>query len=751
MAEIAIPVATAILKALEGDHEFLTRLRRGIEKESLRVNPNGELSNRPHPKSLGSPLTHPNITTDFSEAQLELITDVHESPEASIRQLENIHRFVYQGLDDETLWASSMPCILGADSEIPVGRYGSSNIAMAKTVYRLGLGNRYGRLMQTISGIHYNFSVPEAFWPVLATAVGGRPTQDFQTQTYFGLIRNFRRFSWLLIYLFGASPAICRSFVGNKPHKLQPLDEGTLHLPFATSLRMGRLGYQSDAQGSLHISYNSLDQYARSMRYALTQPYPPYEKIGVKVRGEYQQLNTSLIQIENEFYGTIRPKRPVKSGERPLAALLSRGVEYVEVRCLDLNPFLHVGIDESQMRFIDTFLLYCLLADSPADSEQESQLMSENQLAVVERGRQPELLLKRAKGSVSRERWSHEILDSCRPLAELLDGAHGGEGYIQSWEEQVRKVDDPTLTPSARILDLITSQRIPFFRFTMNQSLAHKGYFDEHPLRDQTLAKYRAQAETSLAEQQLIENADTDRIRRFSRKLSRRRLTATAHANASTDQQRPVNFLAHSLIPALAAEPGHPDLIAGGFMGDFIKGPVPENLPDTLAEGVRLHRRIDAYSNAQPEIRASCARFPTELRRFAPIFVDVIADHLLATRWVQFCNVPLSDFTSGVYQAIEQHTGLLTDRGLRFFDHMVAVDLLAGYSERSVMMRSLGSLTRRLKRPALDTELTIVVERELQALEEDFLSYFPDLVSHARGWLDARQTTPGTAGRLAQR
>jgi glutamate--cysteine ligase len=509
MAEIAIPVATAILKALEGNHEFLTRLRRGIEKESLRVNPNGELSNRPHPKSLGSPLTHPNITTDFSEAQLELITDVHESPEASIRQLENVHRFVYQGLDDETLWASSMPCILGADSEIPVARYGSSNIAMAKTVYRLGLGNRYGRLMQTISGIHYNFSVPEAFWPVLATAVGGRPTQDFQTQTYFGLIRNFRRFSWLLIYLFGASPAICRSFVGNKPHKLQPLDEGTLHLPFATSLRMGRLGYQSDAQGSLHISYNSLDQYARSMRYALTQPYPPYEKIGVKANGEYQQLNTSLIQIENEFYGTIRPKRPVKSGERPLTALLSRGVEYVEVRCLDLNPFLHVGIDESQMRFIDTFLLYCLLADSPADSRQESQLMSENQLAVVERGRQPELLLKRAKSSVSRERWSHEILDSCRPLAELLDGAHGGEDYIQAWEEQVRKVDDPTLTPSARILDLITSQRIPFFRFTMNQSLAHKGYFDEHPLRDRTLAKYRAQAETSLAEQQLIENADT--------------------------------------------------------------------------------------------------------------------------------------------------------------------------------------------------------------------------------------------------
>ncbi len=509
MAETATPIARAVVDELERNCALLTGLRRGIEKESLRVNVEGKLSDRPHPRGLGSPLTHPNITTDFSEAQLELITDVSDSPEASVRQLEDLHRFIYQNIGDELLWASSMPCILGADSEIPVGRYGSSNIATAKTVYRLGLGNRYGRLMQTISGIHYNFSVPDAFWPVLATTLGGRPSQDFQTQTYFGLIRNFRRFSWLLIYLFGASPAICRSFVKDKPHRLAPFDEGTLHLPFATSLRMGRLGYQSDAQSSLHISYNSLDQYARSMRYALTQPYPPYQAIGVKAGGEYRQLNTSLIQIENEFYGTIRPKRPVHAGERPLTALLRRGVEYVEVRCLDLNPFLHVGIDEPQIRFLDTFLMYCLLADSPADSEQESRMMGENQLTVVERGREPQLRLNRLHGTVSREDWSREILNGCKPLAELLDRAHDGEDYIQSWEEQLRKVEDPALTPSARILDLMATQRIPFFRFTMNQSLAHKGYFDEHPLRNRRLREYRRQAEASLAEQQLIEAADT--------------------------------------------------------------------------------------------------------------------------------------------------------------------------------------------------------------------------------------------------
>lgn len=509
MAESATPVSAETLQALETRSHVLRGLRRGIEKESLRVKPDGTLSREPHPAYLGSPLTHPQITTDFSEAQLELITDVHDSPEGAIGQLEDVHRFVYAGISDELLWTASMPCVLGQDDEIPVGRYGASNIAKAKTVYRLGLGNRYGRLMQTISGIHYNFSVPDAFWPVLAEAVGAQATQDFRTQSYFALIRNFRRYSWLLIYLFGASPALCKSFVKDRPHPLEPFDEGSLFLPNATSLRMGRLGYQSDAQSSLHISYNSLDQYARSMQEALTQPYPPYEKIGVKVNGEYRQLNTALLQIENEFYGTIRPKQPVRPGERPLKALRDRGVEYVEVRCLDLNPFLHVGIDVPQMRFLDTFLLYCLLSVSPADSERESRIMGENQLKVVEHGRESGLVLQRNHGTVTREAWSREILDGCRPLAELLDRAHGGRDYERAWEEQRRKVEEPALTPSARMLEIMTGQGIPFFRFAMNQSIAHKGYFDEHPLLPDVLARYEAEARQSLEEQARIEAAET--------------------------------------------------------------------------------------------------------------------------------------------------------------------------------------------------------------------------------------------------
>ena len=347
----------------------LTALRRGIEKESLRVRADGALADTPHPAALGSALTHEHITTDFSESQLELITGVHAGVDGCLEELTRIHQFVYAVLANEAgsqageagseiLWASSMPCRLPQDDEIPIGRYGSSNIGRMKSIYRHGLSHRYGRRMQTISGIHYNFSVPDA-----------------STGDYFDLIRNFRRQSWLALYLFGASPAVCSTFVAGRPHELQELRAGTMYLPHATSLRMGRLGYQSDAQASLCVSYNGLDGYAASLHEALTRPYPPYEKIGLQDANHpgsnYRQLSTSLLQIENEFYSTIRPKRSIRPGERPLHALRERGVEYVEVRLMDLDPFEAVGINAQTMRLLDVLLLHCLLSDSPPDTPAE--------------------------------------------------------------------------------------------------------------------------------------------------------------------------------------------------------------------------------------------------------------------------------------------------------------------------------------------------------------------------------------------
>src|SRR4051794_13149599 len=345
------------------DEKRLRGARRGIEKESLRVRPDGSLAQTPHPQALGSALTHPNITTDFSESQLELITGVTPDAEACEAELTQVHQAVYAALGDEMMWVGSMPPTLPPDEQIPLGRYGSSNVGTAKTVYRMCLCHRYGRRMQTISGIHYNWSMP-----------------GVTTDEYFGLIRNFRRHSFLLLYLFGASPALCSSFVAGRDHELQVLKDHTLHMPHGTSLRMGRLGYQSDAQASLAVSYNSLDSYGASLQDALTRPYPAYEAIGIRnPGGDYNQLATSLLQIENEFYGTIRPKRVIYPGERPLHALRERGVEYVEVRLMDLDPFEPVGISAQTMRFLDVFLLHCLLTDSPPDNREEIANLAHNQ------------------------------------------------------------------------------------------------------------------------------------------------------------------------------------------------------------------------------------------------------------------------------------------------------------------------------------------------------------------------------------
>jgi len=472
----------------------LTGLRRGIEKESLRVRPDGMLATTPHAARLGSALTHPNVTTDFSESQLELITGVHASADGCLAELTEIHQAVYRAIGDELLWCSSMPCSLPADDAIPIGRYGNSNVGRAKTIYRMGLAHRYGRRMQTISGIHYNFSLPG----------------DLSNEAYFALIRNFRRHSWLLLYLFGASPAVCASFVAGRAHELERLSEDTFYLPHATSLRMGRLGYQSDAQSTLAVSYNNLESYAASLQEALTKPYPAYEAVGIREGDDYRQLATSLLQIENEFYGTIRPKRVIRPGERALHALRDRGVEYVEVRLMDLDPFHAVGIAAGTMRFLDIFLLHCLLRESPPDTPREIAAIVHNQRRVAARGREPGLRLSRDPDEVGLHEWSNEILTACAPIASALDGANGGNDYRDALARAVAALDNTAATPSARVLDAMAREHgNSHVRFVLAQSLAHRRTLLDLPYPADIAQRFVRLADESMTEQHAIEAADT--------------------------------------------------------------------------------------------------------------------------------------------------------------------------------------------------------------------------------------------------
>jgi len=475
----------------------LKGMRRGIEKESLRAQPGGGLALTPHPAALGSALTHPTITTDFSESQVELVTGAHKNPEDTLRELTQLHQFTYstmKALGDEMLWVSSMPCGLPTDETIPIARFGSSNVGRAKSVYRMGLSHRYGRRMQTISGIHYNWSLP-----------------DVTSEQYFALIRNFRRQAFLLLYLFGASPAVCSTFVEGRQHALQTLSDSTMYMPHGTSLRMGRLGYQSDAQASLAVSYNSLDGYGASLQDALTRPYPAYEAVGIRnPGGDYNQLATTLLQIENEFYGTIRPKRVIRPGERPLHALRDRGVEYIEVRLMDLDPFEPVGINAQTMRFLDVFLLHCLLGDSPNDTPQEIAEIKHNQHQTAARGREPGLKLKRGGQEVTLTNWGAEVLAQCAPIAAALDAVHGGTQYSDTLTAASAALLDPSTLPSARVLAAMAGEHgNSFVRFARAQSLKTQALLQGLPLGADELAHFAALTQASIEEQKKIEASDT--------------------------------------------------------------------------------------------------------------------------------------------------------------------------------------------------------------------------------------------------
>ncbi len=480
----------------------LADLKRGIEKESLRVRSDGTLAKTPHPLALGSALTHPHITTDFSEVQIELITGVHSSTDSCLDELKHLHEFTCRHIGDELLWGASMPCNLPDAKAIPIANFGRSNIGRAKTVYRAGLAHRYGRPMQLICGLHYNFSLPDAAWSLAELG-------DVN-HAYFALIRNFRRHAWLLLYLFGASPAVCASFVESRPHELLELAPGTLYLPYATSLRMGRLGYLSAAQDALAVSYNDLSSYADSLSDALTKPYPRYEAIGIRDGDEYRQLALSLLQIENEFYSTIRPKRVIRSGERPLHALRERGVPYIEVRALDLDPFSAIGNTAETVRFLDIFLLHCLLSDSPPDTPSEIAAIGHNKLVVAARGREPGLCLERGDQKVELREWAAKLLDECAPIATALDTANGFTAHREALSAASRAVADPQRLPSARVLREIQNDHDgSFARFVLACSLQHQRTLLGERLPVELAEHYALAVKESIEKQRIIEADDT--------------------------------------------------------------------------------------------------------------------------------------------------------------------------------------------------------------------------------------------------
>jgi glutamate--cysteine ligase len=497
--------------------EALSTSKIGLEKESLRVLPEGGISQTPHPLAWGSALTNSLITTDFSEALAELITPPCDSVTEVIQSLDDIQNFVYRNLDNEILWATSMPCVVAGETSIPLAQYGSSNAAQMKTVYRRGLGLRYGRAMQVIAGVHFNYSFSEKFWRLYQQLLNNKDDyQEFVSEQYMGLVRNLLRYGWLVPYLFGASPSVCKSFLNGKRTMLQEFNDNTYYEPYATSLRLGDIGYQNNKEdlAGIKACYDSLDAYVESMKCAISTPNPVFEEIGVKVNGEYQQLNANILQIENEYYSSVRPKQIVQGNENPSTALSKRGIAYVELRSLDVNAFDPHGINSDQLYFLEVFMLFCLLQSSPVLSQSEVNAIDENLLLVAHQGRKPGLDLQRinlAQGDekISLQDWASELCNSMKGVANLLDQANYCENYFSSVKSQIASVFDPELTPSARMISDMKEHEEGFFHYAQRMSEHHYQYYKNHPLSANKIQFFEDMAAESIAKQKQIETNDS--------------------------------------------------------------------------------------------------------------------------------------------------------------------------------------------------------------------------------------------------
>lgn len=363
-------------------------IERGIEKESLRVTKNGYISNKKHPETLGSSYTNPSITTDFAESLIEIVTPTYISVDELYEKLKIIHIFINQNLKDgEMLWPFSMPPKIEDEAKINIATYGKTNMGRLKHVYRKGLAIRYGKTMQCVSGIHYNFSISDKSLQHL-----GYSSQNEKNKAYLNLIRNFKRLFWFVLIEFGNSPVVDKSFVAGRANDLDILNESDLFKPYATSLRMSDIGYQSKAQKNLNFKYNDLDAFLSELKNAIINPYSDFEKLGLKDNDDkFHQISNGILQIENELYDCIRPKRAGQSGQRPYELLKEQGIQYVEVRGIDINPGEAIGISKDHIRILDLLLIYCLITPSQKMTDIEKIQIEQQDISVIKSGRNPNL------------------------------------------------------------------------------------------------------------------------------------------------------------------------------------------------------------------------------------------------------------------------------------------------------------------------------------------------------------------------
>lgn len=490
----------------------------GLEKESLRIFQSGELANTNHPKSLGDKLTNHFLTTDYAESQLEVITKPYPDFNKTLEELEDIHKFIYQNINqDQTLWPFSIPGKLPKPKDISIARYGSSIKGQIKELYRTGLEHRYGKVMQLICGIHYNFSFSDDFWQAYFPAIKNHPKWSKQdiNNSYMSLIRNYMRISWLSTYLFGASPAISNKFIHKDiaiANYLKPFKDTTYLTPYGTSVRESNLGYHNKSKVTHMIDYNSMQAYANSLYKAVNTIDPEFQELG-KFRGNKQiQINCNLLQIENEYYGTIRPKPSVEITDVPLyKALHNYGISYIELRNLDLNPFNYIGIEYNQGLFLEVVMYYCLLLDSPEFTPKERAEIKANSDKIALLGRQPQLQLIHNGHFTSMKTWANDIFQDLKIIGEYLDQAYGKNNYTKCIEYYQTLIHNPEQTLSAKIIQELIKNDCDYTDYFLTKAKEYTQYYAKNKLASNKLTFYNQLAADSIKAKQQIEEHDKTR------------------------------------------------------------------------------------------------------------------------------------------------------------------------------------------------------------------------------------------------
>lgn len=482
--------------------ELLHAGLKGLEKESLRIAPDGTIARTDHPRALGCALTHPWVTTDYAEAMLELVTPACPDIEETLTFLDDLHVLVHRSIGEELLWPASMPCILRPGS-VRIANYGTSAQGLLRHVYRIGLGHRYGRLMQTISGIHFNYSFPDALWEA-----DGQESRARRDEGLMAVLRNLMRVAWLPCYLYGASPAMCRSYRPGTALAQAPWAEDTRYEPYATTLRLSDIGYQNRSQAPLRICLDSLASYVRTLEDATRTPDPAYEKIGVRRHGRWRQLSTAVLQTENEYYTYARPKPRKTRDERPLRTLSRDGVRYLEIRLLDLDPEAPRGLFAETLRVLELLLWRAYLLPSPPLSDAELFDIHANVRLVAYRGRAPELTLATGQGRrAPLTVLAAQILDDLDVLAEAMDRGHPTTRYAFALGEARRRIADPDETPSARQLHHLEERGLGFASWALERAREHARHFREKTYSDPRRATIFDEArDRSCAEQARLEH-----------------------------------------------------------------------------------------------------------------------------------------------------------------------------------------------------------------------------------------------------